>query len=37
MLLYTLWNICKEQNRRIFYGMCMNHIEVAALTFQDIN
>lgn len=35
-LLYTLWNIWKERNRRIFKGTQMTYIKVAMLALEDI-
>ncbi|KAF7010740.1 hypothetical protein CFC21_025114 [Triticum aestivum] len=34
--LYTIWNIWKERNRRIFNGTRLTHLEVAAIAFEDI-
>lgn len=35
-LIYAIWNIWKERNRRIFNGTCLTHFEVAALGLEDI-
>ena len=34
--LYTIWNIWKERNRRIFIGTRLTHLEVAAIALDDI-
>lgn len=36
-ILYTIWNLWKEQNRRIFNGTRLAQFEVAALVFEEIN
>ena len=35
-LLYVLWNVWKERNRRIFTGKRMTFVEVATLAWEDI-
>ena len=35
-LVYALWNIWKERNKRIFSGTLMTHLEVAMLALEDI-
>jgi hypothetical protein len=35
-LLYVIWNVWKEQNKRIFQGVCMTYLEVAHIAHEDI-
>jgi hypothetical protein len=35
-LLYVIWNIWKERNRRIFQGVRKTYMEVAHIAHEDI-
>jgi hypothetical protein len=35
-LLYVIWNVWKERNRRIFQGVRLTYLEVAHITHEDI-
>jgi hypothetical protein len=35
-LLYIIWNVWKEQNRRIFERVCNTYMEVAHIAREDI-
>jgi hypothetical protein len=35
-LLYVIWNVWKEQNRRIFQGVRKTYMEVAHIAHEDI-
>jgi hypothetical protein len=35
-LLYVIWNVWKEQNRRIFQGVRLTYLEVAHIAHEDI-
>ena len=37
VVIYTMWNIWKERNRRIFQGMAMNARQVALKAKEDID
>jgi hypothetical protein len=36
-LLYVIWNVWKEQNRRIFQGIHRTYVEVAYIAHEDIH
>jgi hypothetical protein len=35
-LLYVIWNVWKERNRRIFQGVRKTYMEVAHIAHEDI-
>jgi hypothetical protein len=35
-LLYVIWNIWKERNKRIFQGIRRTYVEVAYIAHEDI-
>jgi hypothetical protein len=35
-LLYVIWNVWKERNRRIFQGVRLTYLEVAHIAHEDI-
>jgi hypothetical protein len=37
MVIYTMWNIWKERNRRIFQSMAINARQVALKAKEDID